>query len=182
MIAEIRSLSRPINNALNSERSRLSGSAINLIIALSTGLGRSFEPLLPIFIYTLLGLCARANKLFVTRAKACIITIIEYTRSSSILSYLAESVDHKSPSLRLAVAEGVLACLDTFNPSDGARARRFEDIIKVITQDARADVRAIGKKICAAYKAMLPEGVAWLVLIFSTLEAMSHLYHPAVRL
>ena len=175
MVAAIRSLSGSLNNAINSERSRLSGSAIKLITALSTGLGPAFEPLISLFIHVLLGLCARANKLFVSRAKACIISIIEHTQSRSILSYLAGSVNHKSQSLRLAAAEGVLACLNSFKPSDSLRARRFEDVIKLTTRDPSPDVRATGRKISAAYKSILSETAVRLVpFIYFARDAMSH--------
>ena len=176
MVAAIRSLSGSLNNALNSERSRLSGSAIKLITALSAGLGPAFEPLISLFIHVLLGLCARANKLFVSRAKACIISIIEHTRSRSILSYLAGSVNHKSQSLRLAAAEGVLACLNSLKPSD-PRARRFEDVIKLTTRDPSPDVRATGRKISAAYKSVLSETAARLVLFIYFLLKMPCLTH-----
>jgi len=165
MVAAIRSLSGSLNGAINSERSRLSGSAIKLLNVLSAGLGPAFEPLIPLFIHALLGLCARANKLFVSRAKTCIIAIIENTRSRSILPYLAESVDHKSQTLRLAAAEGVLACLNSFTPSDCARSRRFEDVIKLTTRDASADVRAAGKKLGEAYKTIFPGSAAMFVWI-----------------
>ncbi|KAG1828948.1 clasp N terminal-domain-containing protein [Suillus variegatus] len=162
MVAGIRSLSRPINHAMNSERSRLSGSTIELVKALLTGLGSSFEPLVPLFMPTLLGLCGRTNKVFTSRAKACILAAIENTQSTSILPYLADSLTPKSASLRLVAAEGVLACLNCFNPPDiekDTRARLIEDVIKLTARDASADVRRVGKLIFEAYKALLPDRV-----------------------
>ncbi|KAG1807613.1 clasp N terminal-domain-containing protein [Suillus subaureus] len=162
MVAGIRSLSRPINHAMNSERSRLSGSAIELVNALLAGLGSSFEPLVSLFMPTLLGLCGRTNKVFTSRAKACILAAIENTQSPSILPYLADSLTQKSAFLRLAAAEGVLACLNCFNPPDiekDIRARLIEDVIKLTARDASADVRRAGKLIFEAYKALLPDRV-----------------------
>ncbi|KAG2145952.1 clasp N terminal-domain-containing protein [Suillus bovinus] len=162
MVAGIRSLSRPINHAMNSERSRLSGSAIELVNALLAGLGSLFEPLVSLFMPTLLGLCGRTNKVFTGRAKACILAAIENTQLPSILPYLADSLTQKSASLRLVAAEGVLACLNCFNPPDierDTRARLIEDIIKLTARDASADVRRVGKLIFEAYKALLPDRV-----------------------
>ena len=159
MVVAIRSLSGPLNNAINSERTKLSGSAINLITALSIGLGPAFEPLLAHFIHTLLGLCARKNRLFVSRAKACIIAIIEHTYSPSILSYLAESVHHKSVSLRLTAAEGVLVFLNSPNPPNDNCARLIEDIIKLTSRDVDQSIRATGRQIREAYKIILPNSV-----------------------
>lgn len=171
MVAGIRSLSRPINHAMNSERSRLSGSAIELMNALLAGLGSSFEPLVSLFMPTLLGLCGRTNKVFTSRAKACILAVIENTQLPSILPYLADSLTQKSAFLRLVAAEGVLACLNCFNPPDiekDTRARLIEDIIKLTARDASADVRRAGKMIFEAYKALLPDRVERLVSKVST--------------
>lgn len=162
MVAGIRSLSRPINHAMNSERSRLSGSAIELVNALLAGLGSSFEPLVSLFMPTLLGLCGRTNKVFTNRAKACILAVIENTQLPSILPYLADSLTQKSAFLRLVAAEGVLACLNCFNPPDiekDTRARLIEDVIRLTARDASADVRRAGKMIFEAYKALLPDRV-----------------------
>ena len=156
MVAAIHSLSGSLSRAINSERSRLSGSAIKLVTALSTGLGPAFEPLIASFIRALLGLCARTNKLFVSRAKACIITVIEHTQSPSILSYLAESILHRSSSLRLAAAEGVLACLRSSNHPDDTCSRLIEGIIKSTSRDASEGVRETAKQIYKAYKDILP--------------------------
>lgn len=162
MVAGVRSLSRPINHAMNSERSRLSGSAIELVNALLAGLGSSFEPLVSLFMPTLIGLCGRTNKVFTSRAKACILAVIENTQLPSILPYLADSLTQKSAFLRLVAAEGVLACLNCFNPPDiekDTRARLIEDVIKLTARDASADVRRAGKMIFEAYKALLPDRV-----------------------
>ncbi|KAG2345464.1 hypothetical protein BDR05DRAFT_860480, partial [Suillus weaverae] len=162
MVAGIRSLSRPINHAMNSERSRLSGSTIELVNALLAGLGPSFEPLVSLFMPTLLGLCGRTNKVFTSRAKACILVVIENTQLPSILPYLADSLTQKSAFLRLVAAEGVLACLNCFNPPDiekDTRARLIEDVIKLTARDASSDVRRVGKLIFEAYKALLPDRV-----------------------
>ncbi|KAF9227439.1 hypothetical protein BS17DRAFT_878349 [Gyrodon lividus] len=159
MVAGIRSLSRRLNSAMNSERSRLSGPAIELLTALATGLGSSFEPLVSLLVPTLLALCGRTNKVFTARAKACILAIVEYTQLPSLLPYLAELGTHKSVFPRLTAAEGVLACLNCFNPPDlerDSRARIVEDFIKLTARDASADVRKASKKIFEAYKTLMP--------------------------
>ncbi|OAX33236.1 hypothetical protein K503DRAFT_664032, partial [Rhizopogon vinicolor AM-OR11-026] len=74
MLAGIRSLARPLNVAISSKRSRLSGAAVESVTAL--GLGLSFQPIMPLFFSSLIGLCARTNKVFTRRAKACIFAAI----------------------------------------------------------------------------------------------------------
>ncbi|OJA10431.1 hypothetical protein AZE42_10465 [Rhizopogon vesiculosus] len=158
MVAGIRSLSKPLNTAMNSERSRLSGATIELITALSVSLSPAFESLLSIFIPTLLRLCARTNKVYTSRAKASIFAMIKHTQSTSILPYLAASIHNKSPSLRLVAAEGVLAYLN-FHTSNGTRTHLIENVIQSTSEDASAAVRAVGKTIYKAYRALLADSV-----------------------
>ncbi|OAX33443.1 hypothetical protein K503DRAFT_725833 [Rhizopogon vinicolor AM-OR11-026] len=163
MIAGIRSMSRPLNHAMKSERSRLSGSAIECVTAQSAGLGPLFEPLIPLFIPTLLGICARSNKVFTRRAKACIFAVITHTSSPSILPFLAQSFNSQSTSLRLVAAEGVLTYVkssDTPIIANDGRARLVENVIRVTAEDASADIRTTGKALFEAYKARLPDCVA----------------------
>ncbi|OSD07068.1 hypothetical protein PYCCODRAFT_1474430 [Trametes coccinea BRFM310] len=159
LVAALRASSRPITSALNSERTRLSGTATESISTSVNALGRAFEPLIPHYLPTLLTLCSRTNKVMVTRAKGCIHAIIEHTQSPSIIHYLAESTKDKSVSLRLAAAEAVVLCLNSFNPPDlekEQRAKEIEAIIRVTAVDASADIRKVGRKIFDAYKILLP--------------------------
>ncbi|KAH9858873.1 clasp N terminal-domain-containing protein [Lenzites betulinus] len=162
LTAALRASSRPITSALNSERTRLSGTAAEFIKTSVDALGRAFEPLIPQYFPTLLILCTRANKVFVTRAKECIHAVIEHTQSPSLLHYLAESIKDKSVSLRLASAEAVMLCLNSFNPPDlekEPRAKDIEAIIRATAVDANADVRKVARKIFDAYKILLPRRV-----------------------
>ncbi|KAF8554713.1 hypothetical protein OG21DRAFT_1496817 [Imleria badia] len=162
MVAGIRSVSRPLNSALNSERSRLSGAAVELLTSLATGLGSSFDPLVSIFFPTLLALCGRTNKVFTSRARACILAIVQHTRLPSLLPHLAEMAKHKSAFPRLTAAESILACLNCFNPPDlekETRAHVVEHFIKLTARDASADVRKASKDVFNAYKTLMPARV-----------------------
>ncbi|KAI0779674.1 clasp N terminal-domain-containing protein [Fomes fomentarius] len=159
LVAVLRASSRSIGSALNSERTRLSGTATEFITTAVTALGSSFEPLIPHYFPTLLTLCTRANKVFITRAKAAIAAFIEYTHAPMIIHYAAESIKDKSVTLRLAAAETLMLCMKTFNPPDlekEARAREIEAVIRSTAVDASADVRKMGRKIFDAYKILLP--------------------------
>jgi len=162
LIAFIRSLYRPITSAATSERSRLSAAAVECIATLATDLGPSFDPLVPLFIPTLLSLCSRPNKVFISRAKAAIQTIIDQTQLLSLLPYFVESLHDKSVTLRLIATESVLACVRSFNPPDlekDARARDMENAIKLTATDASADVRKVSRSVFEAYKILLPARV-----------------------
>ncbi|OAX39264.1 hypothetical protein K503DRAFT_865544 [Rhizopogon vinicolor AM-OR11-026] len=161
IIAGIRSLSRPLNSAISSKRTKLSGAAIKLVTDLLAGLGPAFEPLVSLFILSLLGHCSQTNKVLTRRAKACVFAMIRGTQSSSILPYLAESANHKSASLRLVAAEGVLVYLNCVKPldieNDSCHDRLLEDVIKMTARDANVEVRKAGAKMVDAYKALLPD-------------------------
>lgn len=159
LVLGIRTFSRPLISAMSSERSRLSGAAIDLLHTLACGLGNDAEPLISIFIPTLITLCTRTNKVFITRARTCILAFIEHTQLPAILPFLAEASKDKSVTLRIVAAECVLACLNCFNPPDlerESRAKAIEGIIRLTAKDASADVRKLSRKVFEAYKALMP--------------------------
>ena len=162
LTSSIRSMYRSITSAAASERSRLSSTAVECIAALAMGLGPSFEPLVPLFIPTLLSICSRPNKVFISRAKATIQTIIDQTQLISLLPYFAGALSEKSVTLRLIAIESLLACVQCFNPPDlerDARARDVENAIRLTATDASADVRKVSRHVFDAFKILLPARV-----------------------
>ncbi|KAF9051005.1 hypothetical protein BDZ89DRAFT_1056903 [Hymenopellis radicata] len=162
LIPALRSMAEPINSAMKSERTRLSGAAIDFVSELAAGLGKDFEPLLITFLPTLLSLCARTSKIVVNRSRACILVIVDSTQLPAILPHLMQAVKDKSASLRVIACEGALTCLNCFNPPDlekEARAKDVEALIRLASRDANADVRKLGRKIFEAYKLLLPNRV-----------------------
>ncbi|KAI0250386.1 clasp N-terminal domain-containing protein, partial [Lactifluus subvellereus] len=162
LTSSIRSMYRPITSAAASERSRLSAAAVDCIAALATGLGPSFDPLVPLFIPTLLSLCSRPNKIFISRAKAALQTVIDQTQLISLLPYFVGALRDKSVTLRLIAIDSVLSCVQSFNPPDlekDARARDVESAIKLTATDASAEVRKISRNVFDAYKILLPSRV-----------------------
>lgn len=161
-VALLRSLSQPINTAVCSERSRLSGAAVDLISASAECLQGYFDAALPVFLPTLLSLCSRPNKVFVTRARKCISDLILSTQSPSILPFLVREVKDKSVTLRLAVTDAALMCLETLDHSalqKEARARDIEALIKAMATDANADIRKLARKVFEVYKVVMPHRV-----------------------
>ncbi len=184
LIPALRSQAEPISSAMKSERTRLSGAAIDFVSELAAGLGNGFEPLLSTFLPTLLSLCARTSKVVVNRSRACILVIVESTQLPAILPHLLQSVKDKSASLRVIACEGALTCLNCFNPPDlekEARAKDVEAMIKLASRDANADVRKLGRKIFEAYKLLFPNRiercVALLAAVADTHQTFSVLLH-----
>lgn len=158
----VKSLSRPLNRSLNSERTRLSGCATDLFTALALSLNESFEPLIPHFIPAILSTATRPNKVYVSRAKACLLAIIEHTQCPTVLPHIRNAIHDKSVSLRVVATELALACLNSFSPPDlesSARAEDLEAIIRSTARDANADVRKSSRKVFEAYKVVLPRRV-----------------------
>ena len=163
LVVALRSLSQPINGAIISERSRLSGAAIDLVSLSAAELGDHFDPLLPVFIPTVLLLCTRTNKVFLNRGRACLHTIISSTQSPAVLPLLVHNVKDKSVALRQTVAEAAVTFLNSVNPlvlEKEARARDVETLIRVTATDANADIRRLGRQLFEAYKLLLPQRVA----------------------
>ncbi|KAI0691772.1 clasp N-terminal domain-containing protein [Cytidiella melzeri] len=172
IVTALRSQARAINNSITSERSRLSGTAVDLLAASATELTSYFDPLLPLFVPTLLALSSRPNKVFVSRARACLNTIISSTQSPAIIPFLVPHLHDKSVSLRLTLAEAALTCLNCANPPDlqkESRAKEVEFLIKATAVDADGDIRKYGRKLFDSYKILLPERVNKYELPFVTL-------------
>ncbi|KAF9533189.1 clasp N terminal-domain-containing protein [Crepidotus variabilis] len=162
VVNALRNVHRPITSAMNSERTRLSGTALDLMNSVASGLGRDFDQLMPIFMPALLAICGRTNKVVITRAKATIMTIIESAQLASVLPYFVQNLKDKSATLRLILAEGTLACINSCNPPDlekDARARDIEAVIRGTARDANPDVRKVSRRIFESYKILLPSRV-----------------------
>ncbi|KZV68563.1 hypothetical protein PENSPDRAFT_582239, partial [Peniophora sp. CONT] len=154
--------SRPFTTSLSSERSRLSATASEALSAIASGLGPDFEPLVQIYFPPLLQLCARPNKVFVSRAKQAIHVIIEQTQLPALLRPLCDVLKDKSVALRLIALEGVLACVNSLSPPElekEARALAIEGAIRNTATDAAADVRKVARLVFDAYCVLLPDRV-----------------------
>ena len=162
VVLALKNYHRPITSAMASERTRLSGCTLDMLLAVATGLGSAFEPLLSLYIPPLLALCARTNKVVINRARAALLAVIETAQLVGVLSYFVHSTKDKSASLRLVIAECTLACLNSCNPPDlekESRMKEIESIIRTFTRDANADVRKISRKIFESYKILFPDRV-----------------------
>lgn len=158
----LRSHAQAINSAVASDRSRLSGAAIDLVAVSATELSQSFDPLLTVFIPPLLSLCIRTSKVFLNRARECLNSVVVSTQSPSVLPLLVTNMKDKSVSLRLTVAELAATFLNSVNPPDmqkDARAKEIEMLIKAAATDANADVRRFGRQLFESYKLLLPHRV-----------------------
>ncbi len=165
---------------LLSERTRISGTAADLLCSAAPRLSDRFDALVGTFVPALLTICARTNKVALKRASKTLQLICTYCRlPASLLPLLRESVRDKAPSLRAAAVEAATTLVRVCGEAGGAemteeggsaaavaeRLRRrgvpelVEAIIKSSATDASVEVRAACKKLFEVYVERLPERV-----------------------
>ncbi|KAG9294847.1 hypothetical protein G9A89_008539 [Geosiphon pyriformis] len=151
--AGIKILRQPILNSIATERTRLSGAACELVEELGRCLGSKFESLAEIFIPSVLKLCARSNKVFITRAQKCVTTIIRECKMPGLIPKFKESLQDQSKGMRTCAAEFILISLEVNDVGALADYRMdLEWAIRHSAVDSIAAVRTISKKIFEVYK------------------------------
>lgn len=124
------------------ERTRLSGTAVELLECIAARKGPEFIPHLSTYIPPLLKLCARTNKVFIVRAQKCISTIIKYTESGNIIPLLLERSRDKSASLRSIVAQSLIYALDHIQEAElRNRLSGIEEAVRMGLSDPTMVVR-----------------------------------------
>ncbi|KAJ9478702.1 CLASP_N domain-containing protein [Pseudozyma hubeiensis] len=159
-ISLLKDAADPINNALLSERTKLSGTAGDLLNSIAPRMAERFEPLVGMFVPTLLLICARTNKIAVKRAEKSLHFIVRHCRAPGVVGYLKEAVRDKSQGLR-AVAVGTLVLVLECTEKERL-ARRVGDIegcIKSGATDSHAEVRQLTKRLFELYVSVWPERV-----------------------
>ncbi|KAG9077940.1 hypothetical protein FS749_010132, partial [Ceratobasidium sp. UAMH 11750] len=161
-IKEIRSFSGMILNSMNSERTRLANVAVDALAIIAPPLGNKFEPLISLFVPTLIKLLGRTNKVFVSRATAGLQSIISNCPHPRILIELRSMVTDKSAGLRVIVARALLQCLTEWDwsvSSFAAKIGEIESFIRSTGTDSNVEVRKIARQAFDLYKEMFPDRV-----------------------
>ncbi|KAJ2515517.1 hypothetical protein H4217_005122 [Coemansia sp. RSA 1939] len=78
----MKQVAKHVNGAISSERTRLSATALGLVEEMSRQMETRFHPVNEMVFQTVLKICARANKVFVTRGVSCLTTVITYSHAS----------------------------------------------------------------------------------------------------
>lgn len=146
-----------------SDRSRLSGTAVELLTVIGARLGAKFEPLIPLYIPAVLKLCTRSGKIYVNRAQNCLKLFAAYCRVPSLVTLLKESIDDKSVTLRFAVTDALHDLLSTSVrdglPRKGKWVEDVEIIIKTAATDASPETRKMCRRAYVSYAQLWPERV-----------------------
>jgi hypothetical protein len=147
---------------MNSERTRLANVAVDLFTVFAPPLGSRFEPLIGIFVPTLIRLLGRTNKVFVSRATAGLRAIITHCPHPRLLVELRIMTTDKSPALRVLVGAAVLQCMNEWDwsvHSLAAKAGDVESVIRALGTDSNVDARKIARQIFDRYKQTFPDRV-----------------------
>ncbi|KAG9300244.1 hypothetical protein G9A89_011317 [Geosiphon pyriformis] len=159
-ITGIKCLKHPLLNSLLTDRTRLSGSTLELIQEFSIALGRKFESLADIFIPGILKLCSRSNKVFVNRARGCMGTILRESRVLNLIPKLKDALQNQSKPLRSSAAEFMLICMELNDKSAlFTQIEELEVAIRVGSVDSLQEVRETLRKVFLIYKEKFPDRV-----------------------
>ncbi|KAF8332746.1 uncharacterized protein EI90DRAFT_3122481 [Cantharellus anzutake] len=160
----MRSLSRPTCKAIISDRTRLSGPAVELVSVVGARLGPRFEPLIPLYLPTVLKLCTKPSKIYISRGTSCLKLLATHCRMPAIISQLRLVVVDKSQTLRIAVADALYDFLSTSSRDGAPRPGKWIDdvelMIKTFARDASPEARQFARRACASYIQLWPERMA----------------------
>lgn len=156
-----KSVAQPVINSLLSERTKLSGTAADLLNSVAPRLGDRFESLVNVFVPPLLLSCARTNKVALVRAKKCLLLIAKHCKLISLLPHLREASKDKSITARAVSVEVTLMLLESIENKDriGKRVTDLETIIKGTATDRDPEVRQWCKKVFELYIDTWPDRV-----------------------
>ncbi|KAG0035473.1 hypothetical protein BGZ82_005271 [Podila clonocystis] len=144
--------------SLLTERTRLSGTACELVEKLATAMGRDFGPqCADLFTGPLLKVCARANKVMVTRAVKALTSMIN-AGTISVLPKTCAAFASPNKTQRIACINLIAACVSQFSPQElEPHLPVLEPVLKEGVQDAAPEVRDTSRKSFKVYAVKFPE-------------------------
>lgn len=156
------------NPKLLTERTRLSGSALDFLGAASCVASSAFGICIGLYLPVLIKLLARPNKIYVTRTCNCLAEIIHSCRHPHILTFLANGLDDKSSAVRRSCVEMVLESLTggsnrSLLMDKHALEKRLgciEETIRKGATDKEVKIRELSRSVWDVYKREWPDRVA----------------------
>ncbi|KAF9548913.1 hypothetical protein EC957_005265 [Mortierella hygrophila] len=157
-VAFIKSHRKAFSESLLTERTRLSGAACELVEKLSTSMGRDFSLHFPdLFTPALLKVCARTNKVMVTRAVKALQSMIN-AGCLSTLPKACQAFATNNKTLRIACIGLIATCIAQFTSQElEAYLGSFEPVLKEGVSDAAPEVRDTSRKSFKVYAQKFPE-------------------------
>lgn len=127
---------------------------------ISKALEENFDPFVDAFVPSILRLCTRANKVFVTCANNCLKIIITHSKTPSIIPFLHEALHNPSKSLRTSASESLLTCFEIISPENlESHIETIESAIRDGVVDVAPTVRDYCRKSFEMYRQYFPERI-----------------------
>ncbi|KAG0207039.1 hypothetical protein BGX33_007055 [Mortierella sp. NVP41] len=157
-ISFIKNHRKAFSESLLTERTRLSGAACELVEKLATSMGRDFGLHFPdLFTPALLKVCARTNKVMVSRAVKALQSIIN-AGCVSTLPKACQAFATNNKTLRIACIGLIASCIAQFSSQElEAYLGTFEPVLKEGVSDAAPEVRDTSRKSFKVYAQKFPE-------------------------
>ncbi|KAI8070436.1 clasp N terminal-domain-containing protein [Gongronella butleri] len=169
-IEHIKSLEKPLIASLSSERTRLSTSAHDLLLAMAKALQRKYEPLHDVFLPTLVRLFARTNKVHARHTLTCVKKIIEHSKlPRTIRTMCLHLGNNKNKAVRHAIIECVNVVIQV---NANADLRKYIDDLEVAinttAMDPSPDVRSSIRQCYKLYSQRFPDRASTFAASLST--------------
>ncbi|KAF9975176.1 hypothetical protein BGZ73_001249 [Actinomortierella ambigua] len=147
-----------LSSAIKTERTRLSGTACDMVEKIAKAMQGDFGPLLgEVFTGPLLQVCARTNKVMVTRAVKALQSTID-AGSLVCLPKACAEIASPNKTLRIACIGLVARSIDRFSTHElEPFVNVFEPVLKEGVSDAAPEVRDTSRKTFKAYASKFPE-------------------------
>ncbi|KAL1921183.1 uncharacterized protein VTP21DRAFT_10899 [Calcarisporiella thermophila] len=156
----IRMLRIPLQNCIISERTRLSGSALEYLEVVSASLGPAVESIAIQLLPSLIRLCSRTNKVFIVRTQHCINSLLAYSRLTHALPRFGEMLSSQNKITRACGIEFIVNWIRTHDAKELREiggAAGLETMLADGMQDSAKEVRDIARKGLEIYCRKLPE-------------------------
>ncbi|KAF9116698.1 hypothetical protein BGX27_000080 [Mortierella sp. AM989] len=157
-LAFIKNHRKSFTESLLTERTRLSGATCELIEKLSTAMGRDFSLHFPdLFTGALLKVCARTNKVMVTRAVKALTSMIN-VGCVVTLPKACQAFATNNKAQRIACIGLIASCIALFSSQElEPFLAAFEPVLKEGVSDAAPEVRDTSRKSFKVYAEKFPE-------------------------
>ncbi|KAF9571503.1 hypothetical protein EC968_000466 [Mortierella alpina] len=157
-IAFIKAHRKAFTESLLTERTRLTGAACEMVEKLATAMGRDFGiHFADLFTGALLKVCARTNKVMVSRAVKALNAIIN-AGCLALLPKACQAFSTNNKTLRIACIGLISSCINLYGSQElEPYLASFEPVLKEGVSDAAPEVRDSSRKSYKNYAQKFPE-------------------------
>ncbi|KNE58533.1 hypothetical protein AMAG_04100 [Allomyces macrogynus ATCC 38327] len=146
-----------IEACLKTDRTRLSGSACELVLALAQSGSQQTASACELFVPALLALTSRTNRIFIQRSQAALQAVVAAGNPDHFVMRVCNEAKNKAKTTRLAVVEAVKVLITSH---DADRIEQFcdalEGCLKATVDDSAVDVRQAARSAIEMYRVKLP--------------------------